>query len=154
MMMSRIPLVLVVFILLSVNILFAQDHFAPVRWHIFTESIGNGQFKVHFDAYIDDEWMIYSSISPEGGPIPTDITFDHTPGVKIEEDLIEITKPKTEFEALFGQNVMKLTKKAEFVKIVKSEVREAVSKGFITYMACNGRQCLPPTDVPFIVVLN
>lgn len=132
----------------------AQDDLTPVDWHIYTKPIGDATFQVFFDAYIEDNWMIYSSFSPDGGPIATSVSFDKHVDVELSGRLQEIIEPETTFEKLFGQNVMKFTKKASFSQVLKSRETDVVTKGYITYMACNGKQCLPPTDIPFLVVLN
>lgn len=152
--MTKSFLIFYIFFVLCANNLLAQEDLSPVDWHIYTKPVSDDTFQVFFDAYIDDNWMIYSSLSPDGGPIATSISFDKHIHVEVAEGLREINEPQVTFEKLFGQNVMKFTKKASFSQLLKSQERDVVTKGYITYMACNGKQCLPPTDIPFLVVLN
>ncbi len=131
-----------------------SDLEVPVDWHVYVEKTSSEAFEMNFDAVIKDGWTIYSSQSPDGGPIPTSVLLSTSEISDFESDLIEPISPLVEFEPLFDQEVWKFKEKAKFLTTLKSQKENTVVKGTITYMACNGRQCLPPTDVPFVVVLN
>ena len=131
-----------------------SDLDVPVDWHVYVERISNESYQMNFDADIKDGWMIYSSQSPDGGPIPTSVLLSTSDSADFESDLTEPVSPIVEFEPLFDQEVWKFKEKAKFLTTLESRDENTVVKGTITYMACNGRQCMPPTDVPFVVVLN
>lgn len=131
----------------------AQD-LEPVDWHIYTDKKSESDYSIYIEATIKEEWVIYSMSSPEGGPIATDITFNIVDGVKLQSKVFESTTPKREFEELFGQEVVKFSDRALFIQDLKSSNKSVVINGTITYMACNGRQCLPPRQLPIVAVLN
>jgi hypothetical protein len=90
----------------------------------------------------------------EDGPIPTSFTFGENPNIDLVGDVIETTKPKAEFEPLFDTDVLKFSQKAIFAQRVTQHGDANVVNGNITYMACDGTKCLPPTNVPFVALLK
>ena len=131
----------------------AQD-LDPVDWHIYTDKKSKSDYSIYIEATIKDEWVIYSMSSPEGGPIATNITFNAVDGVELQSKVFESTTPTKEFEELFGQEVVKFSDRALFIQDLKSFNKSVIINGTITYMACNGRQCLPPRQLPIVAVLN
>lgn len=132
---------------------FQQDQF-PVTWHITAENTGQNTFEVQFEAYIDKGWVIYGMESPQDGPIATSFTFNPEKDIRLEGNTAEITKAESKFEPLFDTEVLKFSKKAVFAQKVTQLGSSKVVKGNITYMACDGAKCLPPTDVPFMALLK
>jgi len=107
-------------------------------------------------ANVPSPWHIYSQSTPEGGPIPTSISYTKNPLLVMERDTaIESGRIITRHEDVFGVDVIYFDGKAEFVQTVKLKANAKTNlSGKINFMVCNDEQCLPPTDVPFSVALQ
>lgn len=75
-------------------------------------------------------WHIYSQTTPDGGPLPTKISFTKNPLVTLESSAQEKGKLIKKFEEVFDVNVIYFDRDAEHV------------------------QCLPPSQVPFQIEVN
>lgn len=111
-------------------------------------------FKVHFDAKMEKDWVIYSQYTSEGGPLPTEFNFDINPSLVLIEDVIELDKPLVKFDALFEIDVTKFENKAHFVQKIQTKSENQVLEGYVRYMSCNGMKCLPPKNVDFSLSLK
>ena len=107
---------------------------------------GNNQYEVHIKTSVDPKWHIYSVSNPDGGALPTSISFTNASKVGKAK---EIGKLKTTFEKEFNVNQKFYEDKVEFVQLVKLLPGNKKITGNIEYMACNDRQCLPPKKTSF-----
>ena len=126
----------------------------PVAWHIFTEKIGQKDYLITFEAYIDKGWVIYGMEPSVDGPVATNFDFDENNEIQIVGKVQEQTKPERKFEPLFDTEVLKFSQKAAFSQKVTKLGKSYVVNGRIQYMACDGTKCLPPTNVPFVALLK
>ena len=126
---------------------------APVKWTFASKKISDEEFELTFTATVDEKWKLYSQhTDPDNGPIPTEFIFDAHDGYERVDAVVEKSATKAAPDPLFdGATVVKFTENpAVFVQKVKvKDVQEAI-KGYLTYMACDDKQCLPPTDVEFV----
>lgn len=141
------------FLLLFSNILFAQIQ-NPVEWTATSRKIADKTYEVHITATIDHGWHIYSQTTPDGGPIPTSITFTKNPLVIVEGKAREVGKLEKHNEPLFGVDVKQFSNTVDFVQLVKlkAPVKTSVNVA-VEFMVCNDRQCLPPSTRKFSVAL-
>lgn len=128
---------------------------SPVKWSFTSKKTGDKNYEIHLTATVNNPWHIYSQKTPDGGPLPTKISFNKNPLVKLEGEAKETGKIITKFEEVFEVNVKYFDGSASFVQTVKlkSNVKTSIS-GTIEFMACNDEQCLPPATVPFTISLN
>ena len=63
--------------LLITTFTFAQDE---MRWSFSLEDRGNGEVTLVADVQIKQDWYLYDTKIPEGGPTPTQISFDNLSG--------------------------------------------------------------------------
>jgi thiol:disulfide interchange protein DsbD len=141
------------FLLLFTNILFAQIQ-NPVVWTATSKKIADKTYEVHITATIDHGWHIYSQTTPDGGPIPTSITFTKNPLVNVEGKAKEVGKLEKHNEPLFGVDVMQFSNTVDFVQLVKLKAPVKTSLNVaVEFMVCNDRQCLPPSTRKFSVAL-
>jgi thiol:disulfide interchange protein DsbD len=139
----------------SANILFAQIQ-NPVLWSASSKKINDKTYEIHLTASIGEGWHIYSQTTPEGGPIPTSITFTKNPLVTLDGDAKEVGKLEQHNEPLFGGiDVKQFSDKVDFVQVVKlkSPVKTSVSVA-VEFMVCNDKECLPPSTKKFSVALK
>ena len=84
-----------------------------------SKKIGDKTYEVHITATIDHGWHIYSQTTPDGGPIPTSITFTKNPLVIVEGKAKEVGKLEQHHEPLFGVDVKQFSNTVDFVQLVK-----------------------------------
>ncbi len=118
----------------------------PVKFYYTAIKKGNNQYEVHIKTSVDPKWHIYSVSNPDGGAIPTSMSFINA--AKIGKTK-EIGKLKTVFEKEFNVDQKFYDDKVEFVQLVKLLPGNKKITGNIEYMACNDRQCLPPKKASF-----
>ncbi len=146
--------IVVLFALLVGVLSHAQIH-DPVKWHTTVEKISDTEYDLVVTAKIEEGWHLYSQNVPDDGPIPTSFSFKNiankielvggtTEGEGHEEfDNVFQTKIKYfENEAIFKQRVKILTQN-------KIELQE-----YLEFMVCDDTNCLPPTEVELLFVIN
>ena len=125
----------------------------PVSWKYKAVKVNDAEYDIIFTADVDNGWYIYSQFLEEGGPIPTSFEFNSS-----EIELVGKTKEegnkKESFDELFEMTVIKFLDKATFTQRVKLNKKVSSIQGYLTFMTCNGENCLPPTDVDFEVALE
>lgn len=127
----------------------------PVKWSFSSKKLAGNTYEVHLTATIDKGWHTYSQTTPEGGPVPTSINFTKNPLVSIEGKAKEVGKMEQHHEPLFGVDVKQFSDKVDFVQIIKVKGAAATTvTGSIESMACNDKQCLPPSTEKFSVSLK
>ena len=142
------------FLLMVSNILFAQLVKNPVQWTASTKKIADKTYEVRISAAIPDGWHIYSQNTPDGGPIPTEITFTKNPLVVAQGKTKEIGKMEKHFEPLFNVDVLQYSNKVDFVQVVKlkANVKTKVDVA-VEFMVCDNKECLPPSTKKFTLAL-
>ncbi len=129
----------------------------PVQWSFgLFEGEEPGTFDLVFHASVDPCWHVYSQDNdPFDGPVPTSFTLDLPPGVATQGPVRECL-PLEAYDPNFMMNL----------KYFEEEVywRQALTfgsptpgdslKGFLTFMVCDDKMCLPPEDVDFSVAVT
>jgi len=142
-------------LLFCANFLFAQIQ-NPVSWTTSYKKINDKTYEIHLTANMNSGWHIYSQTTPEGGPIPTSLTFTKNPLVTMEGKAKEVGKLEQHVEPLFGNiDVKQFSNKVDFVQLIKlkAPVKTSVNVA-VEFMACNDKQCLPPKTEKFSVALK
>lgn len=134
---------------------FAQKE-NPVKWSFESHKKSDKEYQVVLIATFAKPWHVYSQFTPDGGPLPTKISFSASPLLLVEGSIKENGTLQTKHDASFGVDVRYFSDKVEFVQTVK--VRAATVKtdirGVIEYMVCNDTKCLPPTKQAFDIKLQ
>ncbi len=127
----------------------------PVKWSFSAKKIADKTYEIRLVSKVNQPWHIYSQTTPEGGPVPTKITFAKNPLLSIQGETKEVGKMVQKHEEVFDLDVKYFDGNVEFVQtvILKSKVKTNIS-GTVEFMVCNDRQCLPPKTIPFTVGLN
>lgn len=129
----------------------AQSSIDPVSWD-YKVTKEEGKYDLRILATMEEEWVIYSQFTPEGGPIPT--AFSYGEDITLEGKTTEVTTPLKSMDEFFEINVMKFKESAEFKQIftTKGEDLESTTVD-VTYMSCNNKTCLPPKTITLQVNL-
>jgi len=127
----------------------------PVQWKFSAKKVNATTYEIHLTADIEDGWHVYSQFTPDGGPIPTSISFLKNPLVTLNGAIRESGKLEKRFERLFGVEVMQFSDKVDFVQTVtvKENVKTAIN-GTLQYMTCNDEECIPAKQLKFSVPLK
>lgn len=138
---------------LSVNFLSAQQ--TPVKWSFSAEKVTEQEYNLVLTAKIESGWSVYSQyLESDDGPVKTAFEFQPSDNLEFIGQTAESGNKKESYDELFGMNLIKFSKQAQFTQRVKvTDPSEPVS-GFLTYMCCDETSCLPPTDVDFIISLR
>ena len=143
------------FLVLFSNFLFAQMVRNPVSWTATSKKIGDKTYEIHLTASIESPWHIYSQTTPDGGPVPTSITFTKNPLIIKEGGTKEVGKLEQHHEPLFGVDVKQFSNKVDFVQTVKLKANVKTSVDIaVEFMTCNDKECLPPVTKNFTVALK
>jgi thiol:disulfide interchange protein DsbD len=126
-----------------------------VKWNFSAKKISDNTYEIHLTPAVQNLWHIYSQTSPEGGALPTKISFNKNPLVAMEGKTKEVGKIVSKYEEVFDVRVKYFEGKADFVQVVrlKASVKTNIS-GNIEFMACNDEQCLPPKTAQFSIPIQ
>ena len=127
----------------------------PVDWTYSVKKISAGTYTFTATANIEGDWHIYSQTTGKGGPVPTKINFNKNPLITIVGTTKEIGQVKQVYDELFKTNVRFIGETATYTQTIK--VRGGVKtniSGFVAYMVCDDRQCLPPSKKTFDLKLQ
>ncbi|HET6996765.1 MAG TPA: protein-disulfide reductase DsbD domain-containing protein [Chitinophagaceae bacterium] len=132
--------------------LFAQN---PVSWQFTSKKIADKTYELKMVATVASPWHMYSQNTPEGGPVPTKISFNKNPLAVTDGVAKESGKIITKHEEVFGIDVIYFDGTANFTQVIKLKANAKTRiTGKIEFMVCNDTECLPPREIPFSVDLN
>lgn len=127
----------------------------PVKWTFASVKKDAKTYSVVITATFANPWHIYSQTTPDGGPIPTKITFKANPLVTLEGTAKEDGKLQTIHDENFGVDVKYYSDKVVFTQVVKLKAPvKTHAVGELSYMVCDDHHCLPPKKVPFDISLQ
>lgn len=126
----------------------------PVQWTFTAKKKTGNTYDVVISAVFAKPWHLYSQSTPDGGPIPTKITFKKNPLATVAGKPKEVGTLKVDHDENFGVDVKYYSEKVEFVQTVtlKGKVKTNIA-GEVEYMVCDDSQCLPPTTKSFDIKL-
>lgn len=135
------------------NLAFSQQ-LNPVSWETSSEKINETEYYLLFTATIKPGWHLYNLKIPEGGPIATSFTLDKLSSVKFEGAIFTDTVPIKAYDNSFNMDLEYFSNKVVFKQKVKiNKEKSNKIKGSIRYMSCDDRQCTPPTEHNFEIII-
>jgi len=145
-------------ILLFCTLLLSFASFAQsevVEWKFESKKLAEKKYEVKLTALVKNPWHIYSTTTPDGGPLPTKISFAKNPLTAFDGKLKEVGKLETHFEEVFDVDTKYFNNKVEFVQVVNLKGNAKTNlTGTVEFMACNDKECLPPKSIPFSIALK
>ena len=124
----------------------------PVIWSISANKKSEGQYEVVFTANIDDGWFVYSQfLESDDGPIATSFTYEEGDHFELIGKNEESGNRKKSFDEVFEMNLTKFKNMAIFTQQVEIKDINKPLYGYLTFMTCDNRRCLPPQDVDFFM---
>jgi len=151
-MIKKMKKILILPVLLFVLTLHGQE---PVKWNFSVKKIADKTYELHLTATVENSWNIYSQLTPEGGPLPTNFFFTKNPMLDMIGEVKERGTRKKKYEKVFEVDVLYYKDEVDFVQTVKlkNNIKTTIS-GTLEYMACNNEQCLPPKAIPFSIPIQ
>jgi hypothetical protein len=136
-------------ILLCMTFSLSAQVLSPVTWSFRVSKISNVESELVFAATMDKGWHLYSQDIPEGGPIPTTFHIEKgmgffLNGVVTEPKAIEVMDKQFNMKIKYFSNMVEFRQK---VKVMSAKPVEV--KGYVEFMCCDDKQCLPPAEVNF-----
>jgi thiol:disulfide interchange protein len=114
--MKKIVFILLVFLAFAKGNAQVLD---PAKWTTAIEKKSETNYVLTFTAVIEKDWHIYSQFTPDGGPLPLEITFKDQKG---NFDLVgkaKESKTTTAFNDIFGVNEIFFHDKAQIQQEIK-----------------------------------
>jgi Disulphide bond corrector protein DsbC len=126
-----------------------------ISWTLGVKKISANTYEIRLLAVMQHPWHIYSQRTPEGGPLPTKITFAKNPLITFRGKPKEVGKLEQKHEAVFDIDVQYYSGNVDFVQTVrlKKPIKTTVDVA-IEYMICNDELCQPPTTQKFTIALG
>ena len=75
----------------------------PIKWSFRSEQSG-AEVKLIFKAIMDKGWHLYDTRLPEGGPIPTQFTYEDSTLFEFAGELQKTPEPVEHFDKTFEMN--------------------------------------------------
>ena len=141
----------IIFLFLAFGNIATAQILEPVKWSFSTEKLSDTEYNLIYKATIDDAWTVYSQHTSDDGPVPTELVYEAQEGITMMGANVEKGHKKEGMDKLFEVNVIKFLGDEDFTITQKVKVTDATKpvKGYLTFMTCNDKTCLPPTDVDF-----
>jgi Disulphide bond corrector protein DsbC len=126
-----------------------------IQWNSTVKKISSATYEIRLLAAIQKPWHIYAQATPEGGPLPTKITFAKNPLVTLVGKTQEVGRVVQKHEAVFDVDVLYYEGIVDFVQRLKLKkpIKTSVQVT-IEYMICNDEMCLPPATQKFTLSLG
>jgi thiol:disulfide interchange protein DsbD len=127
----------------------------PVKWSFSAKKLDATTYELHLTAIMDPSWHIYTIDHKGDIGVPTSIRFKSNPlgtyngKPKVVGKAVALKDPST------GEMVKFYEKSVDFVQVVKlkAPVKTNIA-GTVEFMACDDKQCLPPTEKEFSIALQ
>jgi thiol:disulfide interchange protein len=116
----------------------------PVKWTFSTRQIDNEQVDLVFSANIKSPWHLYGLNIPEGGPIPTSISFSGMKGFGLIGKPTQSPKPEIVDDKIFNMELELHSGQVTFTqRIRKTQTDSIIVAGNLEFMTCSDIQCVP-----------
>jgi hypothetical protein len=140
------------FLQFSILLLIGQ-HLNPVTWDFKASQVEDAIYEVRLVAKMEKNWAIYSQFMEEGGPIPTEVSFDDEDSLELLGKTVEEGKLIEGHDPLFNITVAKFKNKVTFKQRVRLTKEVQTISGSVTFLTCDHNRCLPPKTVRFSITL-
>ncbi len=127
----------------------------PIQWSATTTMDTETEGHITLSATVEDGWHLYDLTLPDGGPNPTKISFETTPGIRLEGDLIPSIPAKVCVDMIFHLELGWWESDVSFeqkFRIVDGESNRIDAT--VSFQACNGSSCIAPSREVFELVVN
>jgi hypothetical protein len=108
-----------------------------------------------FIAEIEENWHLYDTYLPEGGPIATQVVFEDSTLFEFVGELEKEPQPVEKYDEIFMMNLRFFSNEATLTQKIrlKSDAPVEIS-GYVLFMGCDDEMCLPPNEAEFAFNFN
>jgi len=142
----------IIFTVVSTFIVFTSfgQIFEPIKWSFELKNTSATTADISIQANIDEGWHLYGLNLPKDGPHPTSVVFESIENATKVGDLKAPSKLQKQFDANFNMELNWYTDNAVFIQKIKfTDASNVKVIGYVEFMACNDKSCLPPNKKPF-----
>jgi len=144
--------------LLMLALGFVQTTFAqqydPVKWSFEAKSVSGTEYDLIYKGKIEKGWYVYSQyLASDEGPVATSVEYEGEKAFTTAGKSTEAGGKKAGYDAMFDMDVVKFKTDYTITQRIKVTDASKPVTGFLTFMTCNDKMCLPPTDVDFTIKL-
>lgn len=151
-MKSKVFLVFSFLLITSVSFSQIAD---PVSWNFELKKTSETTADAKITATIEDGWHIYGLTLPKDGPNPTSVVFEKIENAQKTGELQAPSKLEKQFSSEFNMEINWYSVNAVFIQKIKfSDPSKVKVNGYVKFMACDDKNCLPPTKRPFSLSLS
>ncbi|MFW5755080.1 MAG: thioredoxin family protein [Tangfeifania sp.] len=126
----------------------------PIKWSFDSKQDGKN-VELIFTASIDENWNLYDTELPEGGPIPTSVVFNDSTKFEFVGGLQKKPEPVEKYDPTFMMDLRYFTNEATLTHDIRLKTDEPVEiSGHILFMGCDDETCLPPNEAEFSFTFN
>lgn len=127
----------------------------PVNFTFSSVKKAGNSYQVSITASLEKGWHIYAQNTPDGGPVPTKISFAKNPFIQLVGKTAEVGKLQSTHDKNFGINVLYYSNSVVFTQniILKKPIATNIT-GEIEYMLCDDEKCLPPSKKSFSIAIK
>ncbi|SHE77078.1 Thiol:disulfide interchange protein DsbD [Mariniphaga anaerophila] len=146
-------LTLTTLLVLAVFSVFSQI-IEPIKWTFDSRQDGR-DVELIFEAAIEENWHLYDTYLPEGGPIATQLVFEDSTLFDFAGDLTKNPQPVEKFDNTFQMNLRFFSNEATLTQKIRLKSDEPVEiSGYVLFMGCDDEMCLPPNEAEFSFKFN
>ena len=140
--------------LLFISIQAFSQVLEPVKWSFDFKQEGE-EVQLIFKANIEDQWHLYDTDLPDGGPVPTSIHYSDSSRFVLVGDLQKTPAPTEKFDETFQMDLRFFSKQVELVQPIRLKTDQPFElSGYVEFMCCDDETCLPPTEADFSFQIN
>jgi thiol:disulfide interchange protein DsbD len=126
----------------------------PIKWTFDSQQNGK-DVELIFEASIDENWHLYDTYLPEGGPIATQIVFEDSTLFNFVGELQKDPQPVEKYDNIFQLNLRFFSDRATLTQKIRLKSDDPVEiKGYVLFMGCDDEMCLPPNEAEFTFQFN
>jgi thiol:disulfide interchange protein DsbD len=149
--MKSVKLMLIAVILMISTMSYSQI-MEPVKWKFSKKNLGENIYELTFKATIQDHWHVYTQ---DNDASPTVFTFEKNENIELVGKVVEKSKVIEIFDNNLGMRLKYFEHKAVFVQKIKVKTKkQIILEGYLEYMACDDKRCMPPTEEDFEFEFN
>ena len=143
-------------VLIFVCALFCSTAFGqiqePVKWTFEKKNTSTTTADIIIRAKIDKNWHLYGLNIPADGPKATLLVFETIENARKIDGIQAKSKLIEAYDSNFDMKLNWYTYEAVFVqKIAFTDPNAIYIKGYVEYMVCDDKSCLPPTQEEFSI---
>lgn len=109
----------------------------PVKWTTRIEKVADDEYKLFFDAVIEDQWHMYSQFTPENGPLPLEFIYNNQEGNYEPIGKATESEYQVKYDETFEVDVYSFQNNASFSQNIKiTNPNNTLIQVELFYQAC------------------